>query len=79
MQPDPSGLSGLCQKPRLQPKIRRLLSLALVIVSSEDLYLLSLTSRITVQVHFHHFGDCLFGIFFICFFNAQFAIILKNK
>lgn len=78
MQPDPSGLSGLCHEPRLQPQIRRLLSLALVIVSSEDLYLLSLR-RMTVQVHLHNFEVCLFGILLVHFFNAQFAIILQNK
>jgi len=37
---------------------------ALVIVSSEDLYLLSLISRITIQVQLHHVGDCLLEIFF---------------
>lgn len=68
MPPDPAGLSGLCHEPRLQPKIRRLLSLALVIVSSEDLYLLSLISRITMQVYLHHFGVCLLGDFFGLFF-----------
>ena len=50
--------------------------LALVIVSSEGLYLLSLISRITMQVHLHNFGVCLFGFFLVCCFNAQFAITL---
>lgn len=53
-------------RAKSKPKIRTLLSLALVIVSSEDLYLLSL-SRIMLQVHLHHLGMCVLGIF-VCLF-----------
>lgn len=77
MQPNSSGPSGLCHEPKLQAKIRRLLFLVLVIVSSEDVYLLSLTSTFTEQDHLCNFEVsilvffCLFG-----FFNALFAVIL---
>lgn len=37
------------------------------------LSLLSLSSRITMQIYLHNFGVCLLGIF--CF-NAQFALVL---
>lgn len=63
MLPDPSGLFGLSCELRVQPKIRRLLSLALVIISSEDSYLLLLISKLTTQVHQHHFEVCFLGIF----------------
>lgn len=68
MQPNSSGPSGLFHEPKLQAKIRRLLFLELVIVSSEDLYLLSLTSTFTEQDHLCDFEVCILDIFlFACF------------
>lgn len=80
MQPNSSGPSGLCHEPKLQAKLRRLLFLVLT-VSSEDVYLLSLTSRskckykskiifVILRLLF-----CIFFCFF-GFFNALFAVIL---
>lgn len=63
MQPNSSAPSGLCHEPKLQAKVRRLLFLVLVIVSSEDVYLLSLTS--TEQ---DHLCDFEIGILDICLF-----------
>lgn len=68
MQPNSLGHSGLCHEPKLQAKIRRLLFLVLVIVSSENVYFLSHTSTLKKQDHLCDFEISILEIFLFGWF-----------